>query len=85
MQDSIHQQNEELKLLRKYIASLETRITILLEGLDNVYKETHKARLAFIEPIAKEDCKHEPIESVMIGHICMYCGVKLQATWTEKK
>jgi hypothetical protein len=46
---------------------------------------THKARLAFIEPIVKEPCKHEPIESVMIGHICMHCGVKLQATWTEKK
>lgn len=40
MQDSIHQQNEELKLLRKYVASLETRISILLQGLDNVYKET---------------------------------------------
>jgi len=59
---------------------------------------THKARLAFIEEIKKEPCKHEP-EDIQIFNAsgnyrfsfgagiskCKYCGVELQATWSEKK
>lgn len=56
---------------------------------------THKARLAFIEEI----CNHEPIEDMNYNYtnsngwkhstakipLCRYCGVELQATWSEKK
>lgn len=59
---------------------------------------TQKARLAFIEPINKEPCKHEP-QDIQIFNAsgnynfsfgagiskCKYCGVELQATWSEKK
>jgi hypothetical protein len=51
---------------------------------ENIRDATHKSKLAFTEIIIN-NCKHEPIESVMTGHICTHCGVKLQATWTEKK
>ncbi len=50
--------------------------------------DTHKARLAFIEEIVKEPCKHEPIGDCYVssGVIkCQHCGVRLQATWSEKK
>ena len=54
---------------------------------------THKARLAFIEEIAKEPCKHEPspIDSFngafvsLKSTICKHCGVELQATWSAKE
>lgn len=59
---------------------------------------THKARVSFIEPIVRETCKHEPIEienNIVIAtnppqyppkkYKCRYCGVELQATWSEKK
>jgi hypothetical protein len=47
--------------------------------------DTHKARLAFIEEIVKEPCKHEPTIHRGLGYICKNCGVELQATWSEKK
>jgi len=52
---------------------------------------THKARLAFIEEIKKEPCKHEPIQfqddegNLAANFICRHCGVELVATWSEKK
>lgn len=62
---------------------------------------THKARLAFIEPIVKKECKHEPIVTVDLRanyydkatHYrtvpetieCKHCGVELQATWSPKE
>jgi len=57
-----------------------------------IYREhikgaTHCARLALIEEIVKEPCKHEPahFESGDQQINCKYCGVELQATWSEKK
>ena len=56
--------------------------------------KTHKARLAFIEEIPKEPCKHEPVRDAFGGFMflqtlqaftCKHCGVELQATWSEKK
>ncbi len=50
--------------------------------------DTHKARLAFIEEIVKEPCKHEPyqqlsqISPVDKNWYCSKCGVELQATWS---
>jgi len=48
--------------------------------------DTHKCRLAFIEPIEKPECKHKPnaIMDFSIGELsCKYCGVKLKmpTTW----
>lgn len=49
-----------------------------------------KARLAFIEEIVKEPCKHEPrrwaniCEGETFEPICFHCGVELKATWSEK-
>lgn len=62
-------------------------------------KVTHKARLAFVEEIVKEPCKHEPMRTVSFtvsvdqpgneyykhATKCQYCGVELEATWSEKK
>jgi hypothetical protein len=59
--------------------------------------DTHKARLAFVEEIVKEPCAHEPIEDLNYNYtnsngwkhstakipLCKYCGVELQATWSE--
>lgn len=53
-------------------------------------KDTHKARLAFIEPIVKKECKHEPVEYNIneIGtcqlSICKYCRIELIAEWKAK-
>jgi hypothetical protein len=58
--------------------------------------DTHSARLAFIEEIVKEPCKHEASWSKLrtslsvdrfhnrfadVTSICMNCGVELKATW----
>lgn len=70
-----------------------------------IYREqirdaTHKARLAFIEEIQKEPCKHEALVivktagfktdapyfiNVLEAAKCRHCGVALKATWSEKK
>ncbi len=64
-----------------------------LFGERTVGDDTHiiyKARLAFIEPIVKEPCKHEPImfqdseRSLAISPKCKHCGVSLKATWEIK-
>lgn len=50
---------------------------------------THTARLAFIEEIKKEPCKHEPKRNFQNGAEmlpepkCYHCGVKLVAEWKE--
>lgn len=54
-----------------------------------VPENTHKARLAFIEEIVKEPCKHEPkqvigTENAMWAE-CAKCGVELVPTWSAKK
>lgn len=56
--------------------------------------DTHFARLAFIEQLRKEPCKHEP-KPMKTWHehgekqwgesSCRHCGVELRATWTEAK
>lgn len=58
---------------------------------------THKARLAFIEPIIKTICIHEPMSYVysvgaQIAEVprdlkakCVHCNIELVATWSEKK
>lgn len=56
------------------------------------------ARLAFMEELPKEPCKHEPqlrfdgtrdkeppYYYEPMGIWCKHCGVELQATWTEVK
>lgn len=59
-------------------------------------RDTHKARLAFIEEIVKEPCKHEPmnyfdtrgtkhIDAVPRKSKCTVCGVELVAEFKEKK
>lgn len=55
-------------------------------------QEQHTARLAFIEEIKKEPCKHEPANPTVrmspphiSDIVCKHCGVELQATWEEKK
>jgi len=58
---------------------------------DRCNSDTHKARLAFVEEIVKEPCKHEPDllemfqKSGLQNSKCKHCGVELQATWSEKK
>lgn len=60
-----------------------------LEGFQSweMSDSTHKARLAFIEPIVKEPCQHEP-DFINWGYKnpkCKHCGVELIAKWEEKK
>lgn len=50
----------------------------------NQEKHTHKARLAFIEELPKELCKHEPRGFNASGFECKYCGVDIVANWEEK-
>lgn len=58
-----------------------------------VKENVYKARLAFIEEIKKEPCKHEPeaLEVRSYGYVtigtakCKHCEVELKATWSEKK
>ena len=53
------------------------------------YKYKHKARLAFIEEIKKEPCKHQPVtyasqafhEVDLTSVKCKHCGVELVAEW----
>ncbi len=56
---------------------------------------THVARLAFIEPIKREPCKHEAEVQVLHGTEgtifftpgygkCKHCGAELEATWKVK-
>jgi HNH endonuclease/AP2 domain len=43
--------------------------------------------LAFVEPIVKEPCKHEPTWTnggIELLEKCKHCGIKLIATWSEK-
>lgn len=52
-------------------------------------RDTHKARLAFIEKIVKEPCKHEPSNLFLndprtYEAKCKHCGVKLVAEWRAK-
>lgn len=54
------------------------------ELIDSPY-QTHQARLAFIEPIKREPCKHEPfIKGDRAYKACTICGVELVATWSAK-
>lgn len=49
---------------------------------------THTARLAFIEEIPKEPCKHATPYRLAQDEEewrCADCGVELEATWKEKK
>lgn len=56
--------------------------------------DTHKARLALIEELKTEECKHEPDSFItqlggrMVSPFhttCKKCGVELVAEWKEKK
>lgn len=55
---------------------------------DSDSRLSRRARLAFIEPIVKEECKHEPTNdlsgSLWIKQICKHCGVELVAEWKAK-
>lgn len=46
--------------------------------------QTHKARLAFIEEIVKEPCRHEVDCPSSKRPSCVYCGVELVAEWKAK-
>lgn len=54
--------------------------------------DTHSAKLLFIEPIVKVECKHEPspIDSFNGRYVsldkprCKYCNIELTATWSVK-
>ena len=68
-------------------------------GQVKVLGDTHTARLAFIEEIVKEPCKHEPsrVTSFQMAvdvsgneyfrhrTTCQYCGIELEAKWGEVK
>jgi acetone carboxylase gamma subunit len=52
---------------------------------------THRARLAFIEKIVQEPCKHQAIFAFdaetgdIINCKCKHCGSELEATWKLKE
>lgn len=55
-------------------------------------ERTHVARLAFIEELPKEPCKHEANVNIHLGTSsriieskCKHCGVDLVISWKEKK
>ena len=67
-------------------------------GWENIPMSTHRARLAFIEKIEKEPCKHEPMEWKITANmsgitlfktICKHCRKEIEAElsveWREKK
>lgn len=64
---------------------------VIDDGGFDMSKFTKKARLAFIEEIKKEPCKHEPREVFWSQereyhhYDCKHCGVELKATWIEVK
>lgn len=55
---------------------------------NRISRDTHKARLAFIEEIVKEPCLHEPYINILTRPFttieCKHCGVELVATWSAK-
>ena len=57
---------------------------------DKGFDDTHIALLANIEEILKTECKHDPYllhdSHDSLGTVlCKYCGIKLQAHWSELK
>lgn len=55
--------------------------------------QTHKARLAFVEPIVREECAHEPMSVFdssgqkidgAYRNKCTICGAHLEAKWVSK-
>jgi hypothetical protein len=60
------------------------------EDFGGIKKYSHKARLAFVEEIAKEPCLHPRSHLVTFPNDphkaqCGICQIELQATWSEKK
>lgn len=57
---------------------------------DLAHRPSHRARLAFIEELPKELCKHEPTVDFYGTHLtskpkCKHCGVELVAEWKVKE
>ncbi len=49
-------------------------------------KDTHKAKLMFIEELLKEECKHENVSTHnYVNGQCDDCGAELVSTWEIKK
>ena len=50
-------------------------------------KDTHKAKLMFIQELKKEGCKHDPnlLNQKIGGWFCRHCGVELKAEWKAVK
>jgi len=71
------------------VYSIEGTISETWSNTKNKFN-THKGRLAFIEEIVKEPCKHEPISRWTVsGELqsvvtCKHCGVELVAEWKTK-
>lgn len=97
--------NAKLEKLIESCTIVYTKITLEgpMTGTCEQFKmphHTHKARLAFIEPLLREPCKHEPIRTAPAYtynphlHIagisnpskshCKHCGIELIATWNAK-
>lgn len=92
IQDAVNVANRELQMLIESWPVVYTHSKAEKPGYwgpieQGQFDDTHKARLAFIEEIKKEPCKHEPFnDSCVPNHFhCKHCGVELQATWSEKK
>lgn len=69
-----------------YAHTQDMDVKLCLFGqLQNPNMRTHKARLAFIEELPKEPCKHEPDGSPSYANTkCCKCGVELVAEWKAK-
>lgn len=89
--------NSANKKLQEYLESCPVAYFKYLGGKPfnlgpelNKEDDTHTARLAFIEELAKESCKHEPTfvndgDTINWKFSCKRCGVKLEAEWKEVK
>lgn len=79
--------NEKLNALIKSwpVVYIDPSDKIVISDLQGP-KDTHKARLSFIEEIVKEPCKHEPQDLHTYGPriYCKHCGVELIADWKAK-
>ncbi len=82
----------EVRINRASDGKINNMTTVLDYAEQHKSFWTHKARLAFIEEIPKEPCKHEPemfrdAKGYYIAkYVCQFCGVKLdyKAEWKEK-
>lgn len=88
--------NEKLKKLIQswpVVRGYKSASDGLMYWHEHLMNDTHIARLAFIEEIKKEPCKHKPMAitktlngvTTIVGNtICQNCNIEIVAEWKPK-